>query len=109
MGQNKLLSMLGICRKAGQLTMGMDVVLEGIAKDKIFTVLLTQDLSRRSNEKITAAAVHKSVRIITAPLGMDEIAALTGKASGIIGITDKGLADAVESIICRMKEEGIAL
>ena len=82
-------------------------MLEGIARNKIYIVLLTQDLSRRSSEKITDAAVYKSVKAMTVPLGMDEIAALTGKASGIIGITDKGLADAVESIICRMKEEGI--
>jgi ribosomal protein L7Ae-like RNA K-turn-binding protein len=101
--------MLGICKKAGRLIMGMDVVLEGVGKGKICIVLLTQDLSRRSSEKITAAAVHKSVKAITVPLSMDEIEVLTGKASGIMGITDKGLADAVESIICRMKEEGIAL
>ena len=109
MEHQKLYSMLGICKKAGQLLMGADVVLESIAKGKIYIVLLTQDLSRRSSEKITSAAVHKSVKVVTVPLDMDEIGALTGKVSGIIAVTDKGLADAVESIICRMKEEGIAL
>ena len=99
MKHDKLLSMLGICRKAGRLIFGADAVSESIHKGEAHIVLLTHDLSRRSGEKIAAAAVHKSVKVLKIPLSMDEIGTVTGKASGIIAITDKGLADAVESRI----------
>ena len=97
MEHDKLLSMLGICRKAGRLILGADAVAESINKGDAYIVLLTHDLSRRSEKKIAAAAVHKSIKVLKIPLSMDDIGALIGKASGIIAVTDKGLADAVES------------
>ena len=98
MGHDKLLSMLGICRKAGYLVLGSDAVIEALRKESAHIVLLTDDLSRRSGEKIATAADHKSVKGLKIPISMEEIERLTGKASGIIAITDKGLADAVEKL-----------
>jgi len=91
--------MLGICRKAGHLVLGADAAAQAVHKGIVHIVLLTQDLSRRSEEKIASAAAHKSLRVLKVPISMDDIGALTGKTSGIIAITDKGLADAVESRI----------
>jgi len=89
--------MLGLCRKAGRLKLGADAVIESINKYETYLVLLTHDLSRRSEEKIVAAAAYKSVKVLKIPLMMEDIGALTGKVSGIIAVTDKGLANAVQS------------
>ena len=102
---NKLFSMLGICRKAGKLVLGTDAVAEAAHKQALHLILLSQDLSRRSREKIMTVASNTSVIVIQAPLTMDDVAALTGKAAGIVGISDKGLADAVKDIAARMNEE----
>ena len=102
---NKLFSMLGICRKAGKLVLGTDAVCEAAQKQSLHLILLTQDLSRRSREKIATTASNTSVILMQAPLKMDDVAALTGKAAGIVGISDKGLADAVKDIAARMNEE----
>ena len=105
MEKQKLLGLLGICRKAGRLLLGRDVVAEALAKGQLRLLLLTQDLSRRSIQAAAVPAKNKSVPVLPVPLTMDEICSLTGKSSGILGITDQGLADAVMDIIGRSNEE----
>jgi ribosomal protein L7Ae-like RNA K-turn-binding protein len=101
----KLLSMLGLCRKAGKLTLGFDSTAEAIRGGQARLILLTRDISQRSGEKIAAAAEHKKMIAEKTPLTMEDIAGRFGKASGIIGITDKGLADAVLRIVRTHEED----
>ena len=45
---DRLLSLLGIARRAGKLTMGFDPVAEDVAKHKAKLVLTASDLSERT-------------------------------------------------------------
>lgn len=91
--------MLGLSRKAGKMILGSDAVLDAINDYKVFLVLLTKDISRRSGEKISAAANNRLIQVTDLPLSMNEIEMLTGKRSGIIGISDKGFAEAIRKLI----------
>ena len=45
---NKLLSFLGLCRRAGKMTIGNDAVIEEINNGKSCLVLLAGDASQRT-------------------------------------------------------------
>lgn len=94
--KDKLLSTLGICKKAGKLIMGFDAVTEGVELGEVFLVLLTGDLSAKSSKEMAFVSAKHKIDICTAPITMEENLLRLGKRSGILGITDQGLADAVK-------------
>ena len=104
MGNNvnsKLLSALGLCKKAGKLTVGFDVVSEAIRRGNAALLVLTGDLSPKSAARITAIAQEHNVRHLTIGAAMDDIERLLGKRAGILAIADQGLAE----VVARQVEE----
>lgn len=102
--KDRLLSTLGICRKANKLVLGFDAVAEAAHDQKLFLILLSCDLSPKSAKEMTFLANKYHVHICTAPFFMHEILHRLGKRSGIIGVADQGLADTLKHT-CRVIEE----
>lgn len=96
---NRLLSTLGICKKAGRLVMGADAVTEAAALGGIALILLCEDLSPKSAKNMAFVANKHNIAICTAPIRMDEIWHRLGKRSGIIGVADQGLAGTVSKTV----------
>ncbi|MCL2857563.1 MAG: ribosomal L7Ae/L30e/S12e/Gadd45 family protein [Oscillospiraceae bacterium] len=97
----KLLSALGLCKKAGKLTVGFDVVGEAIRRGNAKLLVLTGDISPKSAGRITAMADEHKVRHFTIDAAMDDIEKLLGKRAGILAVTDQGLA----GVVARQVEE----
>lgn len=95
--KDKLLSTLGICRKAGKLAMGFDTVAESAAAGGLALILLAEDLSPKSGKEMAFIANKHHIPIRTAPLRMEEILKRLGKRSGIIGVADQGLAGTIQT------------
>ena len=49
--EEALYQALSLCRKAGALTMGFDAAVESVMKGKSYLVLLTSDLSPRTERR----------------------------------------------------------
>ena len=98
---SRLLSALGLCKKAGKLTVGFDVVGEAIRRGNAVILVLTQDVSLKSAARITAIADEHKVRHLTIEAAMDDIERLLGKRAGILAVTDHGLAQ----VVARQVEE----
>ena len=89
--------MLGISKKAGKLVTGYDPVIEAILKNKIVMVMLSNELSEKNAAKIKNAAEKNNIPVKEINISMNEIAyALGSKPTGILGISDKGLAHILE-------------
>jgi ribosomal protein L7Ae-like RNA K-turn-binding protein len=93
--KDRLLGVLGICQKAGKLIFGFDAVREAAGLGQLSLILLSGDISPKSAKEMAYTAEKQNINICVMPVMMDEIAFRLGKRSGIIGITDKGLAGAV--------------
>lgn len=87
--------MLSICRKAGRLVVGFDVVKESIAGGKARLVVLASDVSEKTSEQITFAANRDRVRLLPLRETMDELSVILGRRAGVLSITDKGLAQSI--------------
>lgn len=102
--KDRLLSTLGICRKAGKLSLGFEAVAEKAAAGGIFLILVSRDLSPKSAKEMAFVTAKHNIPICTAPFDMEEVLQRLGKRSGIIGVADQGLADTLMQT-CRACEE----
>jgi len=92
---------LGLCKKAGKLTIGFDAVAEAARRGSVALLVLTRDLSPKSAGRITALADEYNVRHLFIGAAMDDIERLLGKRAGILAIADHGLAE----VVARQVEE----
>lgn len=96
--ENKLLGLLGLCRKAGKLTMGFDVTKDAMEAKTALLVLLTPDLSERTAREMERLAEENHCRLRKLPVPMDEIREKLGKRCGVFGICESGFARRIEEL-----------
>ena len=82
--------------------MGFDPSAEEMIKGKVVLLILSQDLSTKTAVKIEKVATESKVKVIKANCNMDEIAISINKRTGIIAVTDKGLAQNLEKLAEQM-------
>ena len=89
---DKVLSMLGICRRAGKLEAGFDLVCEKIREKKAYLTLTAQDISDKTFKNLKYEADKQ--KIPCRRIGADRIC--LGKAcgikAGVLAVTDEGMA-----------------
>ncbi len=90
----KLLSLLGMCRRAGKLSCGHDAAIGSIRSKSAKLCLLSSDSSQRLRKEIGREAVFEGRNI---PVGMlfsttDEIGWATGLKSAVLTVNDEGFA-----------------
>lgn len=99
----KLLSMLGICRKAGRLAVGSDAVMKAIRIEgggKAKLVLISSDASSRTTKQFTDKCAFYGVTAVTLPADSFDMGHAVGKnAVTVCAVTDASLASALEALI----------
>ena len=96
MSQNKLLSLLGIARRAGRLSLGNDPALEAVRNGQ--TCVVANDLSKRTLKGVYFAAEEAHIDVLTMNETMDEIGAALGKRTGVIAVNDAGFANKMRTM-----------
>ncbi|MFU0832072.1 MAG: 50S ribosomal protein L7ae [Oscillospiraceae bacterium] len=88
---NKLLSLLGIARRAGKLSLGCDAARDA-ALGGCPLILFAADLSPHTVRKVTAAVARGKTEMVTLHADMDAIGKAIGKRTGVIAVHDIGFA-----------------
>ena len=94
MENDKALSMLGICRRAGKLSCGHDAAQTAIKHGHARLCLLSSDASERLCEEFERACSSegRSVPLIKTGYTMQEIGHATSLRSAVLTVDDRGLA-----------------
>ena len=92
---DRLLSLLGLARKAGKLVAGMDMVKDAVAARRIRMVFVASDLAPRSLKEIRFVCRPtdenpQGVQVIPMNIAMDDMAVQIGRRSGILAVADTG-------------------
>lgn len=95
MANNKLLGMLGLCRRAGRLALGFDITKEAIQKRNACLVLTAKDTSPKTAKEIRLEADKAGLLLKTLPLTMDEIGNIVAKRTGVLAVCDSGFAERI--------------
>ena len=90
----KLLSLLGMCRRAGRLSCGHDAAVGSIRSKSAKLCLLSSDSSQRLRKEIEREAAFEGrdipVRLLFSTT--DEIGWATGLKSAVLTVNDEGFA-----------------
>lgn len=90
-GGNKS-GLLGICRKAGKLKCGMDIVKSACETGEAKAVFVTTDLSPKSLKEIRFSCAKNGVAVYRIDMTMQDAAYAMGKRTGIFAALDSGFA-----------------
>jgi ribosomal protein L7Ae-like RNA K-turn-binding protein len=102
---DKLLSLLGICRKANKLSFGFEASAEAIAAKKAALVVLAADISPKTAKEARFLASGSNTEVIEIDATIDGLSQKTGRRAGVLAVTDIGLAAAVRKEHGRVNEE----
>ena len=101
---DRLLSLLGLARRAGRLSLGNDPVLSSMEEGKAKLVQIdedgnvstvvecTPDLSQRTLKGIESRAEAFGVPLVTIEQTMDQVSMSLGKRCGVLALNDEGFA-----------------
>lgn len=95
MAENKLKGHLGLCRRAGKMSLGHDAAVTQIKKRKAFLAVCCKDASERLVAEIRDECNFggRNIKFITADITSKEIYFYIGAASKVFTVDDKGFAD----------------
>ncbi len=94
MNNKDVMGFLGLCRKAGKLLCGHDVVKESVISSAAQLVLLSSDASERLEREMRHACSYngKAIPVYRTPICMEEFGIGLGKKSAVLSVTDTGFA-----------------
>ena len=98
---NKFLFMLGLCRKAGKIIIGTDLVTKSLPSGKVKLVMYACDASFNTEKKITDKCKFYKVKCVKSLFDGGEIAHAIGKQStvSVVGVTDENFSRELELLI----------
>ena len=87
---NKLLSALGLAKRAGKLSVGAEIVLEGVRGGKVLLAILCSDVSEGSEKKLKDALTFRRIPYIKLECDKATLASRLGKTGVAVacGICD---------------------
>lgn len=101
MPNQKVISMLGLARRAGRLSMGHDMAQHALFGHKAKLLLFCSDVSPRliSEFEKTIELHHFKVKVIKTDITIDEIYFGVGYKAGVITVDDENFAKKIISLL----------
>ena len=106
---DKILSLLGLCRRAGKVSLGRDAVIDAVEKRTSKLVIMASDISPHTQKDILRACHAKSVKSFTLNRTKDELSHGLGKFCGVISVNDGGFANKLAQLISEETEQEACL
>ena len=98
---SKVLSMLGLSRRAGAVIIGTDLVTKSLPSGKVKLVMYACDASANTEKKITDKCKFYKAKCVKVAFDGGEIAHAIGKQStvSVVGVTDENFSRELELLI----------
>lgn len=105
---NKLLSLLGLARRAGRLEAGFDACRAAAREGRSALLLAAADVSPKTYKNLQYEAERAGIPAARTRAGMLELGRACGVRAGVVSVNDKGFALALQKEMERterMKED----
>ena len=86
------LSLLGLCRKAGKLSLGHDACKASLNAGSASLCIICSDASQRLNDEISSLAKNAGVKIFDVSYSMLDIKAATNFKAAVFTVDDEGFS-----------------
>ncbi len=88
---DKLLSLLGMCRRAGKMEIGFAKSVEAIQNGKACLMLVARDIAQRTEKEVRFKSKER-VPVVRIDRSLEELSHAIGVSAGTIALTDDGFA-----------------
>lgn len=101
MEKNKVLSMLGLARRAGKLSMGHDMALKALCEKKATMLIFASDSSERLQREFKVAIEKNEIDtpVFVVDISIDEIHFSCGYKAGVITVNDDNFSKKIISLL----------
>lgn len=101
MNEQKALSLLGMARRAGRLSLGHDASVEAIVKNRAMLCLCCSDASERLQRELQHACSYgsKAIRFLPLPFPMETLSKAIGSKAAVVTVNDPGFAARIEALL----------
>ena len=101
---SKILSMLGLARRAGAVIIGTDLVTKALPSGRVKLVMYAENASANTEKKITDKCKFYGTQCVKLTYSSDEIAHAVGKSSSVtvVGVADENFS---KELILRISNE----
>lgn len=104
--QNKILRLLGLARRAGELTYGQTAVATEIKKGRTKLLLFANDLNPKTKDSVLRDCPH--MKAITLPYSMEEIGYTIGtKPTGVLSVNNENFRKGILEVSSFEEKENI--
>lgn len=97
--QDRFLSLLGLCRRAGKMVIGNDPVIESVFKKKAELVIIASDCSKNTSKNVLVSTHKNNVSAVVCNYTKDDISYAVGKYCAVLSIEDTGFAKKAYTLI----------
>lgn len=98
MHEEKVLSLLGLCRRAGRLQLGHDPAADSMRLGRARLVLVAADLSPRTARGILQLARETGTPAVQLAATLDSLGRAVGKRTGVVAVEDRGFANKLKTL-----------
>lgn len=102
---SKIISFMGLIKKANKLSLGNDAVISSIKSGKSKLVLVSCDFSKNSETKFKKLCDDYNTPFFKLNASMCQIESILGKKCGIFSVNDIGFSSKMINLICCDNEE----
>ena len=95
---DKLLSLLGLCRRAGKITLGCDPVIDSVKNKEASLVIFARNISDNTRKTVLNAVAQSGVRVIKLDYDKEDISVSLGRLCAVASINDEGFAKKLLSL-----------
>lgn len=103
---DKFLSLLGMARRAGKLSLGHDAAKAAVNFSKARLILLSADASQRLKEEfLNRATSAENLQVLPLSYTMIEIGMAIGSKAGVLTVDDEGFAQRLSQLYNEQHKE----
>jgi ribosomal protein L7Ae-like RNA K-turn-binding protein len=92
---DKVLSLLGLCKKAGKLVYGTDATIDKLSHNKLYYMFIASDASEGTIDKLEKKAYFYKVDVNKSFTTTELNNSIGAKNTKVIGILDSGFAKTI--------------
>ena len=96
---DRLLSFLGLCRRAKKLVIGAQVCEESVREGRSLLVLVATDAAPNSLKRVRRAAEEYGVPVLCANRDKEALSKALGRLCAVLSVEDRGFADRLHDMI----------
>ena len=104
-GEKRLLSLLGLARRARKIEPGFDAAAGAAREGRAALLLAAGDISEKTEKNLRYEGDRAGIPTLRVAVGMEELGRACGVRAGVLAVTDKGFAKAVRDLAEAATEE----